>query len=110
MGNGCVIDLVCSPDLGPLLAVSNIDAHETRQTAKLFSTPLLPIKRFELQYLSYASLFLRLWDVKKVIQEALMSWRTTLRPLDTKFHGLSKLLCDYGVDGADKMRVVTGPS
>lgn len=30
-----------------------------------------------------------------------MSWRTTLRPLDTKFHGLSKLLCDYGVDGAD---------
>ncbi len=39
-----------------------------------------------------------------------MSWRTTLRPLDTKFHGLSKLLCDYGVDGANKMQVVTGPS
>ena len=41
-GCGCVIDLVCSPDLGTLLAVSNVDAYETRQTAKLFSTPLLP--------------------------------------------------------------------
>jgi len=103
-GDGCVIDLVCSPDLGTLLAVSNVDAYDTnRQTAKLFSTPLLPRKRFELQYLSYAyaSLFSRLWDVKKGIREALMSWRTTLRPLDTKFNGLSKLLCDYGVDGAD---------
>lgn len=103
-GNGCVIDLVCSPDLGTLLAVSNVDAYDTnRQTAKLFSTPLLPRKRFELQYLSYAytSLFSRLWDVKKGIREALMSWRTTLRPLDTKFNDLSKLLCDYGVDGAD---------
>ena len=103
-GNGCVLDLVCSPDLGTILAVSNVDAYDTnRQTAKLFSTPLLPRKRFELQYLSYAyaSLFSRLWDVKKGIREALMSWRTTLRPLDTKFNGLSKLLCDYGVDGAD---------
>jgi hypothetical protein len=105
-GNGCVIDLVCSPDLGTLLAVSNVDAYETnRQMVKLFSTPLLPRKRFELQYLSYAyaSLFSRLWDVKKGIRDALMSWRTTLRPLDTKFQSLSKLLIDYGVDGADNI-------
>ncbi|KAL3809155.1 hypothetical protein ACHAXA_004654 [Cyclostephanos tholiformis] len=98
------IDLVCSPDLGTLIAYVNSDVvgrHTKKQTAKLFCTALLPRKRFELQILSssYASLFSRLWDVRKGICEALTSWRTTLRPLDAKFQGLLKLLYDHGVDG-----------
>lgn len=102
---GCGIDLVCSPDLGTLIACFNSGVtgrHVKRQKVKLFCTALLPRKRFELQILSssYTSLFSRLWDVKKGICEALTSWRTTLRPLDAKFNGLLKLLSDHGVDGA----------
>ena len=101
---GCCIDLVCSPDLGTLLAICKVSGESelwTPQKATLFSTPLLPCKRFELQYLSfvYAPLLTHLWDVKKGIREALTLWRSTLRPLDVKFHGLSKLLSDYGVVG-----------
>ena len=99
------IDLVCSPDLGTLLACVNVVSGGRRmnqQKAKLLSTALLPRKRFVLQSLSssYESLFSRLWDVREGIREALTSWRTTLRPLDAKFQGLSTLLSDYGVDGA----------
>jgi hypothetical protein len=99
------IDLVCSPDLGTLLACVNsgvVGRHVKQQKVKLFCTALLPRKRFELQTLSssYTSLFSRLWDVRKGIREALTSWRTTLRPLDAKFQGLLKLLSDHGVDGA----------
>jgi len=104
-GGGRWIDLVCSPDLGTLLACVSVVSggrHTNQQKAKLFSTKLLPRKRFVLQSLSssYESLFSRLWDVRNGICEALTSWRTTLRPLDAKFLGLSSLLSDYGVDGA----------
>ena len=104
-GGGCGINLVCSPDLGALLACFNVDVeglHRSRQKAKLFCTTLLPRKRFELRLLSssYASLFSRLWDVRKGVREALTSWKTALRPLDSKFQGLLTLLSDYGVDSA----------
>ena len=122
-GNG--IDMVCSPDLSTLLVVAKQDTavsgvvvsssspstkkgrskEATQQRgglikAKLFETPLLPQKRFELQILStlYKSIFSHLWDARKGIQSALTSWKSALRPLDTKFNGLLTLLSKYNVD------------
>ena len=121
-GNG--IDMVCSPDLSTLLVVAKQDtavsgvvsssspstkkgrSKEAAQQrcglmkAKLFGTPLLPQKRFELQILStsYKSIFSHLWDARKGIQSALTLWKSALRPLDTKLNGLLTLLSKYNVD------------
>jgi len=102
------MDLVCSPDLSTLLAVtkqSPIASSLTQQAckAKLYHIPLLPQKRFHLQLLSsmYTSIFSHLWDAKKGIAAALSNWKTALRPLDTKFKGLLQLLAKYQVDSTE---------
>jgi len=115
-GGGGGIDLVCSPDLSTLLAVTkqatsivSTSPKKMRSSpknggkpmkAKLFNTKLLPQKRFELQVLSasYKSIFTHLWDVQKGIQSALTSWKSALRPLDNKFKGLLQLLAKYSLD------------
>lgn len=117
-GGGGGIDLVCSPDLSTLLAVTkqatsivSTSPKKMRSSpknggksmkAKLFNTKLLPQKRFELQVLSasYKSIFTHLWDVQKGIQSALTSWKSALRPLDNKFKGLLQLLAKYSLDNA----------
>ena len=128
-GIGGGIDLVCSPDLSTLLAVTKqattvppiatpsstssskkvrvVTAAESLtgpMKAKLFHTSLLPRKRYELQILSasYKSIFSHLSDAKSGMQSALTSWKAALRPLDTKFNGLIQLLSKYQVNGIEQ--------
>ena len=97
-GNISEIDLVCSPDLTSVLVVSKQPLLGSR-CATLYTTPLLGERRFDMQIFSnlYRSIFSRLRDIREGIRSSNDSWRSALRPLDTKFQGLFKLLCNYNV-------------
>ena len=97
------VDLICSPDLTSVLAISKqpqfLSSQGTTRGTTLYSTPLLGERRFDMQIYSalYRSIFSRLRDVREGMRSSMDSWRSALRPLDTKFQGLFKLLCNYNV-------------
>jgi len=99
-GHNTGIDLVCSPDLTSLLVISKQpQLSKGSRVAALYTTPLLGERRFDMQIFSalYRSIFSRLRDIREGIRSSTDSWRLALRPLDTKFQGLFKLLCNYNV-------------
>ncbi|KAL7497947.1 hypothetical protein ACHAWT_005846 [Skeletonema menzelii] len=99
-GHNTGIDLVCSPDLTNLLVISKQpQMPKGSRDATLYTTPLLGERRFDMQIYSalYRSIFSRLRDIREGIRSSTDSWRSALRPLDTKFQGLFKLLCNYNV-------------
>eukprot|EP00984_Skeletonema_dohrnii_P013878 scaffold5807_cov114-Skeletonema_dohrnii-CCMP3373.AAC.4 len=99
-GHNTGIDLVCSPDLTSLLVISKQpQLSKGSRVAALYTTPLLGERRFDMQIFSalYRSIFSRLRDIREGIRSSTDSWRLALRPLDAKFQGLFKLLCNYNV-------------
>lgn len=99
-GHNTGIDLVCSPDLTNLLVISKeSQLPKGSRGATLYTTPLLGERRYDMQIFSalYRSIFSRLRDIREGTRSSTESWRSALRPLDTKFQGLFKLLCNYNV-------------
>ena len=94
------VDLICSPDLTSVLVIlKQPQSSKGPRCASLYTTPLLGERRYDLQIFSalYRSIFSRLRDIREGIRSSTDSWRLALRPLDTKFQGLFKLLCNYNV-------------
>jgi hypothetical protein len=100
-GHNTGVDLVCSPDLTSVLVISKRpqSSNSLRAMATLYKTPLLGERRFDMQIISalYRSIFSRLREIREGIRSSADSWRSALRPLDTKFQGLFTLLCNYNV-------------
>jgi len=99
-GHNAKIDLVCSLDLTSLLVISKQPKlSKGSRVATLYTTPLLGERRFDMQIFSalYRSIFSRLRDIREGLRSSTDSWKSALRPLDTKFQGLFKLLCNYNV-------------
>jgi hypothetical protein len=99
-GHNAGIDLICSPDLTSILVIpKQPQSSGGTRGATIYTTPLLGERRFDMQIFSalYRSIFTRLRDIREGIRSSTDSWRSALRPLDTKFQGLFKLLCNYNV-------------
>lgn len=101
------VQMACSNDLCHILVVAQSEIHEdTSYSAtafpryySLFSVPTLAEQRYTLQALTalYSSIMGHLHGLPTLLTEVIESWKSSLKPLDTKLETLSKLLHNYGL-------------
>ena len=87
--------VVLSHDLSYLLTAS---AHHS--LLSLFHLPFLKQDRYPLQIVAslHASMKAHVTTLQQTVVECANSWKTSLKPLDTKLQPLHRLLANYGVD------------
>jgi hypothetical protein len=75
-------------------------ASANNSQLSLFHLPFLRQDRYPLQIVAslHASLTAHLATLQQSIVECANSWKTSLKPLDTKLQPLHRLLANYGVD------------
>ena len=87
--------VVLSHDLSYLLTAS---AHHS--LLSLFPLPFLKHDRYPLQIVAslHATMKAHVTTLQQTVVECANSWKTSLKPLDTKLQPLHRLLANYGVD------------
>lgn len=101
--------IACSNDLSHIIVAALPEdlSNDNRASAglaipscfTLFSVPAFAESRFELQTLStlYSSIMGHFYALPTLLTEVFESWKTSLKPLDMKIDGLSRLLRNYGL-------------
>jgi hypothetical protein len=89
-----VESVCCTTDLSKLLILQSVSSRLT-----LYHLPALAEYKFPLQVISslYCSMTSHLLAIELCMKELTASWRSSLKPLDTKLDALTRLLKNYDV-------------
>ena len=107
------VQMACSNDLCHVLVLaqrsvptfsdmtSNLEEKtcDTSCCYSLFSVPTMAEQRYTMQTLTalYSSMMGHLQALPSLLTDVLESWKSSLKPLDTKLESLSRLLRNYGI-------------
>lgn len=98
-----LLKLPCSQTAPPQIVASSDLRHflvYSEPRMSLYHFPFLKEDRYPLQMIAslHSSIISHLATLQQSIPEVLNSWKSSLKPLDTKIQPLSRLLQNYGVD------------
>ncbi|KAL7562659.1 hypothetical protein ACA910_006350 [Epithemia clementina (nom. ined.)] len=102
------VQMASSNDLSHFLVIAQCDKSDTSSKTttttstlcySLFSIPTFAEQRYTLQTLTalYSSIMGHLHALPSLLTDVIESWKSSLKPLDTKLDSLSRLLRNYGL-------------
>ncbi|GKY94109.1 hypothetical protein MPSEU_000377200 [Mayamaea pseudoterrestris] len=94
--DGSIVDIVVSNDLTHIIIYPRNTACLT-----IYSIPVISEQRYTLQRLSAisCSMLALVKTIQTKVQELIVSWKASLKPLDNKLELLTSLLSKYGLQG-----------